>query len=43
MHHELCHALHGTTHTQRYLDDVEKGVPLPYCPPNQFATGVSGR
>lgn len=36
MNHELCHAKHGTGHTERYLQDLESGVPMPYCPTNQL-------
>lgn len=36
MNHELCHAKHGTGHTERYMQDLERGVPMPYCPTNQL-------
>jgi len=34
--HELCHAIHGTEHTERYKQQLESGVPMPYCPSNQL-------
>jgi hypothetical protein len=37
MNHELCHAIHGSRHTSRYLRDLRNGVPMPYCPENQLA------
>lgn len=37
MNHELCHALHGTGHTERYLEDLSAGIPMPYCPGIQLA------
>lgn len=36
MNHELCHAIHGSRHTSRYLRDLQNGVPMPYCPGNQL-------
>lgn len=36
MNHELCHAKHGSGHTERYLTELEQGVPMPYCPENQL-------
>ena len=36
LNHELCHARHGSGHTERYLSDLEQGVPTPYCPENQL-------
>ena len=36
LNHELCHAKHGPGHTERYLSDLERGVPMPYCPENQL-------
>lgn len=36
LNHELCHAAHGPGHTERYLSDLERGVPMPYCPENQL-------
>lgn len=36
LNHELCHAKHGPGHTDRYLSDLERGVPMPYCPENQL-------
>lgn len=36
MYHEMCHAIHGLNHTDRYLQDLEKGTPMPYCPGNQL-------
>ena len=37
MRHEICHALHGPKHTDRYLQDLANGMSLPYCPPNPFS------
>jgi hypothetical protein len=37
MNHELCHALHGTNHTERYLEELAAGIPMPYCPAMQLA------
>lgn len=42
MYHEMCHALHGVEHTHRYRQDIENGVPMPYCPSNQLSL-VAGR
>lgn len=42
MNHELCHALHGTNHTGRYLEELAAGIPMPYCPGMQLA-GLSRR
>lgn len=36
MNHELCHAMHGRRHTERYVRDLERGIPTPYCPQNQL-------
>jgi hypothetical protein len=36
MNHELCHAKHGSGHTERYLRELQAGVPMPYCPENQL-------
>lgn len=36
LQHELCHAVHGPDHTERYLADLERGAPMPYCPENQL-------
>jgi len=36
MQHELCHARHGTGHTERYLRELSAGIPRPYCPINQL-------
>jgi hypothetical protein len=41
MNHELCHAIHGTEHTQSYLDDLASGVAAPYCPRNPFRSRAS--
>ena len=30
--HEICHAMHGSGHTERYERDLEQGIPMPYCP-----------
>lgn len=37
LNHELCHAKHGSGHTDRYLQEVKDGVPMPYCPQNQLS------
>jgi hypothetical protein len=42
MNHELCHTLHGTNHTGRYLEELAAGIPMPYCPGMQLA-GLSRR
>lgn len=42
MNHELCHALHGSHHTDRYLEELAAGVPMPYCPGTQLA-GLGSR
>ena len=34
--HELCHVMHGTEHTARYLEKAENNHPRPYCPENQL-------
>ena len=36
MYHEMCHAIHGVGHTERYLKDVESHHARPYCPENQL-------
>ena len=36
MNHEICHAKHGPGHTERYLQELKDGVPMPYCPRNQL-------
>ncbi len=36
MNHELCHVMHGADHTERYDRELASGVPMPYCPQNQF-------
>ena len=36
MYHEMCHAIHGVGHTERYLKDVESHHLRPYCPENQL-------
>lgn len=41
MNHELCHAKHGAGHTDRYLQELKDGVPMPYCPQNQLTLGLS--
>lgn len=42
MNHELCHAKHGSGHTERYLKDLENGHPMPYCPTNQLKLPFKG-
>lgn len=42
MNHELCHAKHGTGHTERYMDELKRGVPMPYCPTNQLKLPFKG-
>lgn len=37
MNHELCHAKHGPGHTERYVKELQDGVPMPYCPSNQLS------
>lgn len=37
MNHELCHAKHGPGHTERYLQELKDGIPMPYCPRNQLS------
>lgn len=37
MNHELCHAKHGSGHTERYVKELRDGVPMPYCPSNQLS------
>jgi hypothetical protein len=34
-YHEMCHAMHGGAHTERYMRELEQGIPMPYCPENQ--------
>ncbi len=41
MNHELCHAKHGSGHTDRYLQELKDGVPMPYCPSNQLSLKVA--
>lgn len=35
-YHEMCHAMHGREHTQRYTRELEQGIPMPYCPQNHL-------
>ena len=36
MHHEMCHTVHGVTHTDRYENELKSGILRPYCPYNQL-------
>lgn len=35
-YHEMCHAMHGGAHTERYMRELGEGHPMPYCPRNQL-------
>ena len=37
LNHELCHAKHGSGHTDRYLQELKDGIVMPYCPRNQLS------
>ena len=39
MNHEMCHFRHGPAHTARYLQELQAGIPMPYCPENQLIGG----
>ena len=36
MYHEMCHAMHGPGHSERYTRELEQSIPMPYCPKNQL-------
>jgi hypothetical protein len=40
-YHEMCHAMHGGGHTERYERELENGIPMPYCPQNQLKFPIS--
>lgn len=40
MNHELCHAIHGAEHTERYLQELKIGMSRPYCPANQLKLAI---
>ncbi len=42
MEHELCHIKHGPGHTERYLRELQAGVPMPYCPSNPLSLTFNG-
>ncbi len=41
LNHELCHAKHGSGHTERYLQELKDGIAMPYCPQNQMSLKLS--